>query len=73
MVGVLFVQWALFTMTAFVPKLFDVKLKFLLYRMHFLHNKASGAYQNDFIKNFAIIVTAIIKRADCIWVCCNSP
>ena len=49
----------------FVPRHFDVKLNLLLKGINFMNKISICAYQNDGIKNFAVVMRAIVKRADC--------
>ena len=45
---------------AIVPKYYGVKLNLLLKKVHTMNKKAF-----DVIKNFAVVMSAVIKRVDC--------
>ena len=58
-------QWTLFTTTLFIG---SQKLRrltnLLLRRIHILNKKPFYAYQNDILKNFAVLLNAVVKRID---------
>ena len=58
------IQWTLFTTTVFVPKYFDNKLNLLFREYIFRTIKPLCAYQNGVVKNFAVVMSSVIKRVD---------
>ena len=50
-------------MTAFVPKDFNIKLSYKDYIFRTINSVPAN--QNDVIKNFAVVMSGVIKRVEC--------
>ena len=58
-------QWTLVPLMAFAPKYYDSKLIFYYEEYIFLTINPFYAYGNYIIKNFAVVMSIVVKRADC--------